>query len=156
MKVRDICSREVVTIEPDATLREASGLMRGKHVGALVVVEPAQGGLRPVGIITDRDIIVAAIAVAGARPEGLRVRDAMSSQLASARLEEGVFDAVQTMTQQGVRRLPVVAEDGTLRGIVTADDVNHAVSTKMARLATALRQGPERELLETVTQRRMT
>jgi len=81
MKVRDFCSRTVAVIEPDATLREAALLMRNGHVGALVVIERKGGAMRPVGIITDRDIVIAVVAVPGARPEGIRVRDVMSPQL---------------------------------------------------------------------------
>ena len=156
MRVRDCCSHQVVTIDPLASLREAALVMRARHVGALVVVDPAKGGLRPIGIITDRDIVVAAIAVPGARPEGIRVCDAMSSRLASVAEDDDVFDAVETMIQRGVRRLPVVAAEGQLRGIVTADDVRQAVSTRMAKLAVSLKQGPEHEVVDTVSQRRMT
>jgi CBS domain-containing protein len=148
MKVRDFCSKGVITTEPTASLREASTLMRNNHVGTLVVVERKDDGARPVGIITDRDIIVAVIAVPGARPEGIRVCDAMSTRLAVAREEDGVFEAAQTMSERGVRRLPVIAEDGTLRGIVTSDDVLRVVSAEMGNLAAALKKGAEREVLE--------
>jgi len=148
MKVREFCSKEVVTVEPLATLREASLVMRNHHVGSLVVVERKDEGVRPVGIITDRDIVVAVIAVAGARPEGIRVCDAMSSQLAVAREDDGVFEAARTMSEHGVRRLPVIAPDGTLRGMVTADDVQRVVSTEMANLAGALKKGAAREVME--------
>jgi len=148
MRVREFCSREVVTIEPLASLREASLVMRNHHVGCLVVVEPGDEGARPIGIITDRDIVVAVIAVPGARPEGIRVGDAMSSQVALAREDDGVFEAVQTMREHGVRRLPVVAPDGTLCGMVTADDVHRVVATEMAKLAAALKKGARREVSE--------
>jgi CBS domain-containing protein len=148
MKVREFCSKEVVTVEPLATLREASIVMRNYHVGCLVVVERDGESARAVGIITDRDIIVAAIAVPGVRPEGIRVCDAMSKRLAVAREDDGVFEAVQTMREHGVRRLPVVAPDGTLRGMVTADDLQRVVSTEMANLAAALKKGTEREVME--------
>ena len=75
MKVRDLCSPQVVTVEPGASLREAALAMRNQHVGALIVVERKDGVARPVGILTDRDIVVAVIAVPGARPEGIRVAD---------------------------------------------------------------------------------
>lgn len=148
MKVREFCSKEVVTVEPLASLREASIVMRTKHVGALVVIEPKDDGSRPVGIITDRDIVVAVVAMPGARPERLRVCDVMSTRLAVARQEDGVFEAVQTMSERGVRRLPVVDATGALCGIVTADDVQRVVSNEMANLASALKKGTEREVME--------
>lgn len=146
MKIGELCSREVVTIEGGATLREAALLMRNKHVGALVVVQASGGLTRPVGLLTDRDIVVAVLAVAGARPEGIRAGDAMSQPLAVAREEDGVFEAIATMRDKAVRRLPVVSRDGALAGIVTLDDLLHVVSTELANLAEALRWERKREL----------
>ena len=148
MKVRDFCSKDVVTVEPLASLREAALVMRNRHVGALVVVERREGGARPAGILTDRDIIVAALAVPGVRPEGIRVADAMSARLAVAREDDGVFEAARTMREHGVRRLPVIDANGLLCGMVSADDVHRVVSSEMANLAAALKKGAERELME--------
>ncbi len=148
MKVRDFCSLEVVTIEPLASLRAAAALMRSKHVGALVVVEGKDADARPVGIITDRDIVVAVIAIPGARPEGIRVCDLMSTRLAVAREDDGPFETLQAMSERGVRRLPVLSKDGKLRGMVTADDLLRVLSQEMGSLAIALKRGSEREALE--------
>ncbi len=145
MRVRDFCTREPVLIAPLASLREAAMEMRNRHVGALLVVDEAK---RPVGILTDRDIVVAVIAVPGARPEGIRVTDAMSRGLALAREDEGVFEAVDTMGARGVRRLPVVDAAGTLTGILTADDVHRMMAAELAHLAAALKKGSEREQAE--------
>lgn len=145
MKLADFCSRRVVTEEATASLRSASLTMRNAHVGALVVVERKGGVTRPVGILTDRDIVVAVIAVAGARPEDIRVCDAMSTPLAVARADEGVFEAVATMRDKAVRRLPVIDVDGGLLGMVTLDDLLGVISTELANLAEALRWGRKRE-----------
>jgi CBS domain-containing protein len=145
MKVRDFCSRTVAVIDPDATLREAALLMRNAHVGALVVIERKDGATRPVGIITDRDIVVAVVAVPGARPEGIHVRDVMSPQLLLAREDDGLFEAVKTMSERGVRRLPVAAADGSLFGVVTLDDVLRVLAGELGSLAAALRLGREHE-----------
>lgn len=148
MKVGDLCSPNVVVAEPLASLREAALAMRNSHVGALVVVERKAGVVQPVGILTDRDIVVAVIAVPGARPEDIRVGDAMSQPLAVAREDDGVFEAIQVMRERAVRRLPVIARDGSLRGIVTLDDLLSVVSTELANLAEALRWERKRELDE--------
>jgi CBS domain-containing protein len=145
VKVRDFYSPKVVLGEPGASLREAALLMRNQHVGALVIVEKKDGVVRPVGILTDRDIVVAVVAVPAARPEGIRVADAMSTQLAVAQEDDGIFEAVQRMSERAVRRLPVVAADGSLKGIVTLDDVLRVISTELAQLAEALRWGRMRE-----------
>jgi len=145
MKVRDFCSRTVAVIEPGASLREAALLMRNAHVGALVVTERKDGVTRPVGVVTDRDIVVAVVAVPGARPEGIRVRDVMSTQLLLAREEDGLSETVKTMSEYGVRRLPVAAADGSLFGIVTLDDVLRVLGGEIGNLALALSRGREQE-----------
>lgn len=145
MIVRDFCSRSVAVIEPDASLREAALQMRNAHVGALVVVERKDGAMRPVGMLTDRDIVVAVVAVPGARPEGIRAGDVMSRELFSVRENDGMFEAVKTMSARGVRRLPVTAADGSLFGIVTLDDALRVLAGEMGSLAGALRSGRERE-----------
>jgi CBS domain-containing protein len=146
VKVGDFCSRDVASVEPLASLREAALVMRNRHVGALVVVERKDGLERPVGILTDRDIVVAVIAVPGARPEAIRACDAMSQPLAVAREEDGVFEAVETMQQKAVRRLPVLGADGSLRGLVSLDDVLRVLSAELGNVAEAMRWGRKREL----------
>jgi CBS domain-containing protein len=146
MKVRDFCSKGVVTVGPQASLREAALLMRNSHVGALVVVERKGGIEQPAGILTDRDIVVAVIAVPGARPEGIRAADAMSQPVVLVREDDSVFEAVETMQRKAVRRLPVVAADGSLRGMVTLDDVLRVLAAELGGLAEALRWGRKREL----------
>ena len=91
MRIKEICSRVVVVAEPHTDLREAARLMRDHHVGALVVVEKREGGARPVGIVTDRDIVVEVVAATGVTPESLTVRDVISSELVLAPETDGVF-----------------------------------------------------------------
>jgi CBS domain-containing protein len=148
MKARDFCTPGPVTIEAQASLREAALLMRNSHVGALVVKERQGGVERPAGILTDRDIVVAVIAVPGARPEGIRVGDAMSQPVVVAHEDDGLFEVVETMQQKAVRRLPVVGADGGLRGMVTMDDVLRVLSAELGSLAEAMRWGRKRELDE--------
>lgn len=145
MKVRDFCSRTVAVIEPGASLREAALLMRDAHVGALVVTERKAGVTRPVGVVTDRDIVVAVVAVPGARPEGIRVGDVMAEQPRLARDDEGLAEVVKAMSQSGVRRLPVVTADGALFGIVTLDDVLRVLAGELGALAVALSREREQE-----------
>ena len=146
MKIGQICTPHPATIEPKASLRLAALAMRNAHVGALVVVEGEGESARPVGILTDRDIVVAVIAVPGARPEGIRVCDAMSTPLAFAHEDEGVFEAVATMRERSVRRLPVLSRDGRLIGIVTMEDLLRVIATELAELGETLRWSRKREL----------
>ncbi|HZQ74171.1 MAG TPA: CBS domain-containing protein [Burkholderiales bacterium] len=144
MLVRNFCSREVVTVEPRASLREAALTMRNRHVGALVVVE----GGKPAGLLTDRDIVVAVVAVPGARPEGIRVGDVLTRKLVTVQDNDDIFAAVQTMRQHGVRRLPVVTAEGELYGVITTADIVQLIATELGGLATALRKSGERETAE--------
>lgn len=144
MKVGELCGNPVFTIGVRQSLREAAQLMREKRVGALVVVDdPAR---RPVGMLTDRDIVVAVVAVPGAVPEAIRAGDAMTTPLASLGEDEGVLEAAARMRQCGVRRLAVLSAGGALAGIVALDDLLAAVSAGLSDLSEALRRGRRQEL----------
>lgn len=148
MKIKDICSRELVTARRDTDLRAAARLMRDHHVGALIVTEERDGVTRPVGIVTDRDIVVAVVAAAGVRPESLTARDVMSAELALADENDGVFEAIDRMQDRGTRRLPVIGKDGALVGIVTLDDVLRTLATELTALSLAAQQSLAREAEE--------
>ncbi len=148
MKVREFCSRVIVVAEPQTDLRTAAQMMRDNHVGALIVVDRKEGARRPLGILTDRDIVVAVIAATGVRPETLAVRDVMTSELAVVNENDGVFEAIDSMKDRGARRLPVVAADGTLVGILTLDDLLRVLATELDGLAEAVRAETAREVHE--------
>lgn len=148
MRVADVCTREAVTLPVTATLREAALAMRNSHVGALVVVDGEGEAQRPVGILTDRDIVIGVLAVPGARPEGIRAVDVMPPKLFVAREDESVMDAAATMRAHGVRRLAVVDARGRLHGVLSTDDILRAVSDTLGALSGALLSGAEREIIE--------
>ncbi|MFZ1909556.1 MAG: CBS domain-containing protein, partial [Burkholderiales bacterium] len=137
MKIKEICSRVVIVAEPETDLRAAARLMRDHHVGALVVIEKRDGVTRPIGIVTDRDIVVAVVADAGVNPESLTLRDLMSGELALAQESDGVFEAVDKMQDSGARRLPVVDAEGRLIGILSLDDVLRMLAGELTALALA-------------------
>lgn len=146
MATGEMCNREVVIVERETSLGEAARLMRQYHVGDLVVVESLEGGRRPVGIVTDRDIVLEVVAMDIA-PESLRVGDIMGASLASVRDSEGVFETMRYMRTLGVRRLPVVDEAGWLVGIITLDDLLELLADEMGELArlVARERGREQE-----------
>ena len=148
MHIKEICSRVVVVAKPDTDLREAARLMRDHHVGALVVVEGSDGTPRPIGIVTDRDIVVEVVAASGVQPENLRVGDVMSSDLVVAGEHVGVFEAVDLMQDRGTRRLPVVDGEGRLVGIITLDDVLRMIAGELTALAIAAQRSFSREVHE--------
>jgi CBS domain-containing protein len=131
MTVADICTRHVITAHPEETVVEAAGRMRRQHVGDVVVTD---GQKRPVGILTDRDIVVSAVAQTPERLPSLRVHDIMSAELVTARETDPIERAVGAMRAHGIRRLPVVDVDGELVGILTMDDLVRRLSTDIGQL----------------------
>jgi len=120
--IGQLCNRAVVTVGADATVAEAATLMREHHVGALVVVENVAGGPAPVGMITDRDIVVEVVA-AGLSPQAIKVGEIVQRAVFSVAEDEGSEDTIRLMAIKGVRRMPVVDSGGRLVGIVTLDDI---------------------------------
>lgn len=144
MNVGTYCNREVVFIHRDANIVQAAQLMREHHVGDLVVVEEAQGIHAPVGIVTDRDIVIEVIA-AGVELGSVSVGDIMSYRLLKAHENDELIEAIKTMRAFGVRRLPVVNDQKALIGILTVDDLFELFSEQIADLATLVTRERKRE-----------
>jgi CBS domain-containing protein len=126
MNVGEICSRNVVVAFKNMDIAEAARLMREQHVGSLVVVEETSGGFVPIGMLTDRDIVVAVVATE-VDERTIRVGDAMSTDLVTASLDEPIESALRRMRRRGVRRMPVLGPGDTLAGIVAVDDMLDSV-----------------------------
>ena len=135
MNAGDLCNRDVVTIEASASVVEAARLMREHHVGDLVVIEERQDAPVPVGILTDRDIVVSLIARDVPDLHTLRVFDVLAEEVVTAREDESLADVVKRMRTHGIRRIPVVDEDGVLAGIIAFDDVVDLLASMMDDLA---------------------
>jgi predicted transcriptional regulator len=133
MTISDICNRNVATIQGDASLATATQLMRQAHIGDLIVTEQRGARIVPIGVLTDRDIVIEVLAE-NVDPKVLRVADVMSTDLATVRDDNGLEFALNVMRGHGVRRLPVLDRDGALTGIVSLDDIIQY----LARLATAI------------------
>lgn len=144
MAVGEICNREVVIAEKSLSVTEAARLMRTHHVGDLVVVEESEGRRRPVGIVTDRDVVVEVVA-AGVNPDALKVGDIMGPDVATVRESEGLFEALRYMRDKGVRRMPVVDAGGGLIGILTLDDLLSLLAEEMSELAKLVSHERQRE-----------
>ncbi len=144
MAVGEICNREVVIAEKSLSVVHAAQLMRTHHVGDLVVVEARDGRKHPVGIVTDRDIVVGVVA-AGVNPESLKVGDIMGPEVATVRESEGLFEALRYMRDKGVRRMPVVDSMGGLIGILTMDDMLSLLAEEMTELAKLVSHERQRE-----------
>lgn len=140
MKVGDICSRNVVTVREFDDLTAAAQLMRENHIGYLVVVEPhvGDGMVAPVGVITDRDIVVGVVA-RETDPRSLRVGDLMTRQPVLALEDSSVSAALHHMREIGVRRLPVVDRGGRLIGVLSLDDVLDSLAEELMDVASSIR-----------------
>jgi CBS domain-containing protein len=145
MPISDICNREVVFVHPQNTGLEAAKLMRQHHVGDVLVVESRDGTRVPVGIVTDRDLVIEIMA-----PEldgnTITVGDIMVPELASVKEGTGVFETIQFMRSKGVRRLPVVNERGDLEGIVTLDDLLELLSEELLALSKLVAHEQKKEV----------
>ncbi len=144
MAVGEVCNREVVITGKSFSVVEAAQLMRSHHVGDLVVVEDRAGRKFPVGIVTDRDIVVEVVA-AGVNSEALKVGDIMSPEVATIREDEGLFEALRYMRDKGVRRMPVVDREGVLVGILTLDDLLSLLAEELTELAKLVSHERQRE-----------
>jgi CBS domain-containing protein len=134
MPIGEFCNREVVFATPKTSIIEAAQLMRQYHVGDLVVVDEAGGKRVVVGMVTDRDIVIEIIAKSLPVAD-FTVGDIMGPQLISVQESEGVVETIRLMRANGIRRIPVVKQDGELAGIMSVDDMLDLLAEELAGLA---------------------
>lgn len=144
MNVGELCVRDVVFTTKESSIQQVAKLMRAYHVGDIIVVEEKDIGRVPVGIITDRDIVIEFLAP-DIDVNSVTVGDAMSFDLLTAREEEDVFDLLKKMAVKGVRRVPVINSNGTLEGVVSVDDLIDVFSEQMMNFVKIFFKGRERE-----------
>lgn len=145
-KVQEIArgADEVVTTEPDATVRDVAETMEEENVGSVVVVE----GGEPVGILTDRDVTVRAVA-RGIDPDTKTAEEIMTGDLVTISAYDSIDELIETLDAAGVRRMPVVdGEDDEIAGIVTLNDISvllsvelGGISEEMESLSNVIRSG---------------
>lgn len=145
MDIGEICNREVVFATEEMSVKSAAELMRNEHIGSLVVVREAELGRVVVGMVTDRDIAIVAVA-REFDPQTLRVGDIMSSDPITARPDESVGDVLHTMRQRGVRRMPVTTDDNVLIGIVALDDLLEILAEELHTFVQAITSAQRREV----------
>jgi CBS domain-containing protein len=118
--------------------------MRERHVGDVIIVDPSRGQ-RPVGIVTDRDIVVEVVA-AGLDPAFVKVADLVLEPLVTVTTRTDYADTVRTMAEHGVRRLPVLDDAGALFGLITLDDLLAQLVAPLAELASVPPRERRREM----------
>ena len=138
MDVNLICNHNVATIGQSQGVLDAAALMREEHVGDLIVVETRANAQVPVGILTDRDIVVGVIAKRVA-PDEVTVGDAMTRNVLTVREDASIEFALREMRRHGVRRAPVVRANGDLVGVIAVDDIIEHIAKQLSSLAELIR-----------------
>lgn len=144
MKIGECCNREVVVAENRLEILETAKLMKKHHVGDLVVVDNSGGATRPVGVLTDRDLVVEVMAEE-VPPNEVTAADVMSLDIQTVREEEGVWETLEKMRDQGIRRMPVVDQDGSLVGLITLDDLLELFTEAMDNMSQLIKGEIRRE-----------
>lgn len=145
MQVSHICRRDVVTIDAQRTLIEAARMMRDHHVGMLVVTCANAQGEQVCGIVTDRDLVIDALARTPLELDA-EVGDLAHVDLTLIAESASLDQAVTAMQGSGVRRLLVTDSEDRLSGIISLDDVIEACADQVGGLARIIRSGMDREL----------
>ena len=145
MPIGELCVRQVVIASRDTSVLDAAKLMRHHHVGDIVVTEESNGRRVPVGIVTDRDMVLEVLAEE-LDPRRISVEDIMNPELITVRESEETLPAIQQMRAKGVRRVPVVRDDGALAGILAVDDLLELLAEEMGELAKLIAREQKREV----------
>ena len=133
MRAAEFCNREVVVIGKDESVADAAALMREHHVGTVVVVDTSGGSREPVGILTDRDIVIEFVA-RDVDPADIAIGDAIAYELVTVDENAGLFETIERMHANGVRRMPVVDGEGALIGIFASDDALELVTEQLGNI----------------------
>ena len=122
MSAGEYCNREVIVVERSEPVREAVRLMREHHVGSVVVVEKRGDQATPIGILTDRDIVIEVLAE-DVDPAEVNIGDIMTAEPVAVQQSTTLLESLEVMRQRGVRRLLVVDDKGYLLGVLAVDDI---------------------------------
>ncbi len=146
MKIGELCNREVITAKPENSTYELASIMFNQHVGSLVIVEPSDTGNRPIGIVTDRDLVLKVVAQ-GLDPNKTIAADIMTPDIVTAHLNSDVLSTIRQMRSHGVRRLPVVNHHQDLAGILSLDDLIDVIVSELGELSNTISTGQHKEKL---------
>lgn len=130
MPVEDLARSDVVTASPETPITDLAESMDERGVGSVVIIDETM----PKGIVTDRDLAIKALTT-DADPDALVAADVMSDDLTTIEPDHGFYEAMELMSEHGVRRLPVMTLDDELVGIITADDLTELLADESQQLA---------------------
>jgi CBS domain-containing protein len=144
MRIGDIGTRDVIQCTRTTTALELARIMRSSHVGDVVVVDQPNGHKIPVGIVTDRDLAVEVMA-RERNPATVTAGELMGAELVTTAEENDIYEVVELMRFKGVRRVPVVDEQGGLSAIVTLDDLLNLIGGELTLLGRVISRERSRE-----------
>jgi CBS domain-containing protein len=144
MKVGEYCKRAVVAIASNADAADAAKLMRAEHVGFLIVYREGDALQKPVGVLTDRDLVLGVMA-REVDPRAVTVDDVMTRQPLIASEADELSDMLQGMRLSGIRRVPVVDARGALIGVMAIDDAIDIVTGLMCDIAGSIKSEQRHE-----------
>jgi CBS domain-containing protein len=145
MPIGSLCNRNVVFAARDTTIADAANLMRHQHVGDVVVIDKVDGQLLPVGIVTDRDIVVEVVAMC-LDAKVLTLGDILIGNLVTVDELDERDDTLRLMCLKGIRRMPVVNAAGGLVGIVTVDDIIGQLAVELTEVSKLTLKEQRREM----------
>jgi predicted transcriptional regulator len=140
MRVGEVCTRTVVQCSKHANVSDAAKIMRDAHIGNIVIIDERDGKKVPIGVVTDRDIVVQIVAK-DVDPREIAVTYLMGRELFLALEEEDIHEVIQRMRYRGVRRLPVVSSDDTLVGVIALDDLLEFLADELVGIARVSSRG---------------
>jgi CBS domain-containing protein len=127
MRVVEVCTRSVVTCRRETSALELAQIMRDRHVRDVIVVDERETGPSPIGIVTDRDLVVLVLAN-GVSPDGVQAGNLLKGDLVTALQSDDIYDAIWCMRNAAVRCLPIVNSSNSLVGVLTLDDVTRVLA----------------------------
>jgi CBS domain-containing protein len=138
VSVGSICTHKVITVDVGIDIGAAATVMRENKIGYLIVTDRKKDSGKPVGVITDRDIVVK-VTARDVDPHSVTVGDVMTPEPLLAADDDGISETLRRMRQLGVRRVPVVGPRGQITGVLSIDDVVDHVVAELANVAGSIR-----------------
>jgi len=138
MGVGSLCTHRVITVDRGIDVAAAATVMRDNHIGYLIVTDARSGGAAPVGVLTDRDIVIKVMA-RNLDPHALKVSDVMTPEPLVADYADDIGKTLHRMRALGVRRVPVISPQGNIAGVLSLDDAFDHLVIQMADVAGSIR-----------------
>ncbi|MBI3336113.1 CBS domain-containing protein [Candidatus Peregrinibacteria bacterium] len=130
MSLHNILERKVISCTPETPIKEVAELMDKENVGAILVLQKG----KPQGIITDRDIVIRCV-VKGLDCTGTAVKEMMTENVETVNVDDGIYDVVQVMKKNKIRRVPVIDSSGKAVGLLSFSDVYQLLAKEIGDLS---------------------